>query len=290
MVEPGWSKTIDKDETPTPWTRGDDKRLVRDVTYEAGRIALDFFSREIAVWEKSPGHPVCEADIAVDTFLRTTLLQNRTGYGWLSEETKDQPERLRMGRIWIVDPIDGTRAFLRGDDDWGISVALVENSTPVVAAFYAPVRDSFYLAVAGEGTTRNGYPITCLPCEGLDQAHMMGSPDAFRDTRTWPCPWPDSMTSEKANSIALRMCSVAAGEADCCVTLRPKCDWDVAAADLIVREAGGIVLTGQSKALIFNTKIPLFDHIIACEPSLEEPIMQRVTLALEAWSAKGLKP
>ncbi|GHF20990.1 3'(2'),5'-bisphosphate nucleotidase CysQ [Kordiimonas sediminis] len=281
------------DEDTCPWSLIDDERLVRQVTEEAGRIALSYFARDVKVWEKSPNNPVCEADFAVDEFLRTTLMQNRTGYGWLSEETEDQPERLRCGRLWIVDPIDGTRSFLEGGDNWGISVALVQDQKPVVAAFYAPVKNAFYFARAGKGATRNGQPIQISGSIDLCSARMMGDPDAFKASKYWPTPWPPSMYAEQANSIALRLCQVADGQFDCCVTLRPKNDWDVAAADLIVREAGGLVTTGRECELVFNRRKPLHEHIVASTPGLITPIMDRVEPALEAWHKRlntGIAP
>ncbi len=270
----------------SPWGRDDDIKLIKQVTHEAGRIALSYFTRDIHVWEKSPNNPVSEADIAVDDFLRTTLMQNRTGYGWLSEETEDQPERLRCGRLWIVDPIDGTRAYLAGGDDWGISVALVQDQKPIIAAFYAPVKDAFYFAEVGKGATKNGTPISTSACMDLSSARMMGDPAAFKASDFWPVAWPKSMTAEQANSIALRICQIADAQFDCCVTLRPKNDWDVAAADLILSEAGGKLTTGDGVGLIFNRKKPLHKHIVAGTTPIFPALMERVEPAIEQWRAR----
>jgi len=278
------------DEDSCPWNLADDAHLMRRVTEEAGRIALSYFSRDIAVWDKSPNNPVSEADIAVDTFLRTTLMQNRTGYGWLSEETEDQPERLRCGRLWIVDPIDGTRAFLAGGDDWGISIALVQDCKPILAAFYAPVKEAFYFAQRGQGVTKNGEKISVSHQSDLNKARMMGDPKAFKTDKYWPKPWPATMFSEQANSIALRICQIADGQFDCCVTLRPKNDWDVAAADLILEEAGGLLTNGRGNKLVFNRERPLHDHIVASCPELIAPVMERVEPALAYWRDRQRKP
>lgn len=271
------------DEDTCPWSRADDARLVTQVTREAGRIALSYFSRDIHTWDKSPDNPVSEADIAVDEFLRTTLLQNRTGYGWLSEETEDQPDRLRCGRLWIVDPIDGTRAFLAGGDDWSISVALVQDGKPIIAALYAPVKDAFYFAESGAGATKNGKAISVSSCDDLSAARMMGDPSAFRPSQYWPVDWPATMTAEQVNSIALRICQIADGQFDCCVTLRPKNDWDVAAADLILAEAGGTLTTGDGISLVFNREKPLHKHIVAGTKPIIPALMARVKPALEQW-------
>ncbi|WP_262694081.1 3'(2'),5'-bisphosphate nucleotidase CysQ [Kordiimonas aquimaris] len=274
-------------EDTCPWSRTEEARLVKQVTREAGRIALSYFARDIHKWEKSPDNPVSEADMAVDTFLRTTLMQNRTGYGWLSEETEDQPERLRCGRLWIVDPIDGTRAFLAGGDDWGISVALVQDQKPIIAAFYAPVKDAFYFAEIGCGATKNDTPLSVSKQHDLNVARMMGDPTAFKASKFWPVEWPATMHAEQANSIALRICQIADSQFDCCVTLRPKNDWDVAAADLILREAGGTLTTGDGNGLVFNREEPLHKHIVAANKPLIKPIMERVTPALELWRARN---
>lgn len=271
------------DETTCPWDLADDAKLVRSVTEEAGRVALSYFSRDVKTWDKSPNNPVSEADLAVDEFLRTTLMQNRTGYGWLSEETEDHPERLRCGRLWVVDPIDGTRSFLEAGDDWGISVALVQDQRPIIAAFYAPAKDAFYFARRGQGATKNGKAISVSSQGDIAAARMMGDPAAFKAKKLWPVPWPDTMHTEQANSIALRICQIADGQFDCCVTLRPKNDWDVAAADLIIEEAGGQLTTGTGRGLLFNRKKPLHDHIVASCPPLRGPIMERVEPALAHW-------
>ncbi len=272
------------DEDTCPWDLSEEVALVKKVTKEAGRIALSYFARDIHTWDKSPDNPVSEADMAVDEFLRTTLMQNRPGYGWLSEETEDQPERLRCGRLWIVDPIDGTKDFLAGGDNWGISVALVQDQKPVVAALYAPVKDAFYFAQRGKGATKNDALISVSNTADLNTARMMGDPAAFQHTsKYWPKPWPETMHTEQANSIALRICQIADGQFDCCVTLRPKNDWDVAAADLIIEEAGGILTCGDGKPLIFNRRKPLHAHIVANTPNLSGAIMSRVQPALSKW-------
>jgi len=112
---------------------------------------------------------------------------------------------------------------------------------------------------------------------------MMGDPAAFKESRFWPTPWPTTMHTEQANSIALRICQIADGQFDCCVTLRPKNDWDVAAADLILEEAGGLLTTGTGKRMVFNREKPLHDHIVATCPTLTGEVMQRVTPALARW-------
>lgn len=250
---------------------------------------MSFFRQDIEIWEKSPENPVSEADIAVDDFLRTALMQNRSDYGWLSEETEDQPDRLNCYQVWIVDPIDGTRAYLAGRDDWGISVALVRDKRPVLAAFYAPVKDAFYFAEIGKGVTKNDIAIRVSSCANLQAAKMMGDPTAFKASKFWPVAWPSSMIAEQANSIALRLCQIADAQFDCCVTLRPKSDWDIAAADLILSEAGGKLTTGDGTGLQFNNAEPLHKHIVAGTAPIFPSLMERVTPALKQWRKRNQK-
>ncbi len=289
----GQQPSIDIDEADfwmdpdCPWGLDDDLRLAREVTREAGRIALGYFRRnELRQWDKGRDGPVTEADFAVDNFLRTTLLQNRPGYGWLSEETEDQPERLKCGRLWVVDPIDGTRSFVAGGENWAISVALIEKAKPVIAALYAPVQNALYIAAHGRGASKNGTDIQVSATADIDAAHMAGSGPAFLAHEYWPVPWPETMRCTEMNSIALRLAHVADGQADCCVTLRPKNDWDVAAADLLVREAGGQLTTGKGERLLFNRKRPLHAHIMASNDHLMPELEGRVTPALEAWEER----
>jgi myo-inositol-1(or 4)-monophosphatase len=267
-----------------PWDINDDAKLIQSVAKEAGRIALSYFQKtDLHQWNKSNDTPVCEGDLAVDEFLRTTLIQNRPGYGWLSEETEDHAERMRCGRLWIVDPIDGTRAFINGGDDWCVSIALIEDMKPILGVIYVPISDNFYFARVGDGAYLNGQKITVSGKEHIENAHMMGNATDFQSKKIWPQPWPSTMETTSANSIALRIALVASGFADMCVTLRPKNDWDIAAADLIIHEAGGKLTTGDGRNLIYNRAKPLHDHIIATTPKLYDSIMLRVLPALKMW-------
>ena len=273
--------------TTCPWDVADDAKLIQSVVKEAGRIALGYFQKtDLHQWNKSNDTPVCEGDLAVDEFLRTTLMQNRPGYGWMSEETEDHARRMRCGRLWIVDPIDGTRAYLRGGDDWCISIALIEDMKPILGALYVPMSDEFYFARTGQGAFVNGQRIRVNETATIEEAHMMGHFSDFQSEKLWPEPWPPSMTCTPANSIALRIARVASGEADICVTLRPKNDWDIAAADLILHEAGGKLTTGDRQTLVYNRAKPLHDHIVATTPKLYDGVMQKVTPALERWQLK----
>lgn len=270
-----------------PWNAEDDKRLIREVALAAGAMALKYFHRaNLKKWEKSANNPVSEADVAVDAYLKDTLTKNRPGYGWLSEETEDASARLCCTRVWIVDPIDGTYGFINNRDDWCISVALIENGLPILSCIYAPLRDELYLAERGGGATLNDEKIAVSNCCKIEDAHMMGDPNAFHSSALWPKPWPEDMDITQDNSIALRIAQVASGKADTCVTLKPKSDWDMAAADLILKEAGGMLTTGEGKTLHYNEATPSHEHIVAYCPALKDAVMDRVTPALSLWTNK----
>lgn len=270
-----------------PWDINDDAKLIQSVAKEAGRIALSYFQKtDLHQWSKSDDTPVCEGDLAVDEFLRTTLMQNRPGYGWLSEETEDHAERMRCGRLWIVDPIDGTHAFIKGGDDWCVSIALIEDMKPILGAIYVPMNDDFYFARLGAGAFVNGQKISVNDKSHIEDALMMGKSEDFKSKSLWPVPWPETMQASPANSIALRIARVACGCADICVTLRPKNDWDVAAADLILHEAGGKITTGDGQSFIYNRAKPLHDHIVATTPKLYDSVMRRVQPAVKKWHSK----
>ena len=141
------------------WAR--DAALLRDTVREAGALALSLFRTELKNWTKGASSPVSEADIAVNDLVERRLRAATPDYGWLSEESVDDDSRLGKELVWIVDPIDGTRAYLAGREDWCVSVALVAGATPVLAAVFAPATDEFFFAIRGQGTTRNERPVQC---------------------------------------------------------------------------------------------------------------------------------
>lgn len=199
------------------------------------------------VWEKTPGSPVCEADIAVDTFLKRELGVLLPSAGWLSEETVDHPERLERGLCWLVDPIDGTRDFVRGRPGWAVSVALVSEGRPLIGVLSAPAREEYWSAVAGRGATRNGLPLAASTRQVLAGARVPADSLPRADA--------DLVTVDKPNSIALRIAMVGANEADLLATLRWGFEWDIAAATLIAREAGAAVSDAFGQPLAYNKQI-----------------------------------
>lgn len=266
-----------------------DEELVWQVTREAGTLAAEMFQTDIDVWEKSPGNPVTEADMAVDDLIKRRLRGARPDYGWLSEETKDDPQRLECSRVWVVDPIDGTRAFMNGRDGFAVSVALVENGRPVLGALYAPLRALFFAARKDAGATLNGLPIRVARSDILDGCRMLADQEMFA-ARFWPEPWPQ-MNLSKPNSIALRLALVAAGMADAAVALRPKSEWDLAAAFLVLSEAGGICTDHSGQFPQFNRADPVFPTVVAASQQLYPQVLSRVSAGMQRWqdnkTAKG---
>ena len=143
-----------------------DAALLTDTVRQAGALALSLFRTELKNWTKGASSPVSEADIAVNDLVEKRLRSATPDYGWLSEESVDDDARLGKPLVWIVDPIDGTRAYLAGREDWCVSVALVAGSTPVLAAVFAPATDEFFFAMRGQGTTLNARPVRATPGTG----------------------------------------------------------------------------------------------------------------------------
>jgi myo-inositol-1(or 4)-monophosphatase len=248
---------------------------------EAGALALKAGEASPKSWSKQGGSPVSDADIAVDNFLREHLMRLAPDCGWLSEETEDDRARLHAPRIWVVDPIDGTRAFLSGRHDWSISVALVENGRPVIAAIFAPVPDALYAATAGAPTTLNGTAVTANPGASLSGIKAAGpKPMLERLARHAP-----SLRMEpKVFSLALRLTRVAEGTLDLAFASANSHDWDLAAADLLVHQAGGALTTFAGQTLIYNRADPFHGALVAAGRSRHETFLSLVREESQAFA------
>ena len=230
---------------------------------------------EFASWDKLPGEVVCELDLELDALLRERLFAIDPEAGWLSEETADSAERLLVPRVWVVDPIDGTRDFVRGRRGWAVSVALVEGGRSIVGVLDAPARDEHWAAAVGEGATLNGAAV-----HASDRADLSG---ARVPADILPRPDSDLVMVEKPNSIALRIAMVASGDADLLAAMRWGHEWDIAAAALIAEEAGATVTDALGRTLRFNsTKGEMFG-VLACAPGIHVAAVRR--LASRAASA-----
>jgi myo-inositol-1(or 4)-monophosphatase len=235
---------------------------LKDVISEAGGVALRYFHGPVRSWFKDDrnGSPVSEADLAVDRLIKERLAAMGGGWGWLSEETEDDPARLASERVWVVDPIDGTRAFLAGKPDWTISAALVESGRPTIAVLYAPVTDEMFLAIRGRGATLNGACITVNVGAGLAGARVAG-PKRMLDQLTAQAP--GIVPEPRVHSLALRFARVAEGRIDIAFASGNSHDWDLAGADLLVHEAGGVLTTMTGETITYNRPQPRHAALIA---------------------------
>jgi myo-inositol-1(or 4)-monophosphatase len=244
------------------------------VAAEASAMALSRMSSDYARWEKAPGNPVCEIDHAVNDMLRAALRDIDPEAGWLSEETADSAERLLVPRVWVVDPIDGTRDYMRGRPGWAVSVALVEGGKLVAGVLDAPARGEQWRAVAGQGAWRNGIRLTA--------SRRTEFPGARVPTDVLPKVDRDLAAVFKPNSIALRIAMIAADEADLVTTLRWGNEWDIAAAVLIAQEAGACVTNAFGGALRFNSTKGEAFGVIASAPAIHPAAVERLRERAEA--------
>ena len=230
------------------------------VVREAGAVARAASGNPVKTWVKEHNSPVSEVDIAVNQLLKERLAAIVPEAGWLSEESEDGPARLAASQVWIVDPIDGTRSFIAGRPDWAISVALVEARRPIVAALYAPISEELFLAVAGAGATRNGTPIMATPGAAIEGARIAG-PKGFLDRLATVAP--AFTVLPRIHSLALRLARVADGTLDAALASRTSRDWDLAAADLLVHEAGGALTTIGGTTLAYNGTATIHGVLVA---------------------------
>ncbi len=232
-------------------TSARDAALLADTVREAGALALSMFRTELKNWTKGASSPVSEADIAVNDLLERRLRGATPAYGWLSEESVDDDERLGKPLVWIVDPIDGTRAYLAGREDWCVSVALVAGATPVLAAVFAPATDEFFFAGRGQGATHNDLAIHASIGTGLDFSRMAGPKPLVQRLS----PSAEEITLfPRIGSLALRLCRVAQGSLDAAFAGGQSRDWDLAAANLIVQEADGRMTALSGDTIEYNRR------------------------------------
>jgi len=219
-------------------------------------------------WEKLPGHIVCEVDLEADAALRERLTAIDPEAGWLSEETADSAERLTRTRLWLVDPIDGTRDFVRGRPGWCISVALAGGGRPILGVLDAPARSEHWRAEAGGGAWRNGERVGVSDRTELTGARVPADQLPRADA--------DLVTVTKPNSIALRIAMVAAGEADLLASMRWGNEWDIAAAALIAAEAGATVTDARGHPLRYNSTRGEAFGVLATTPAIHGAALARL--------------
>ena len=228
-----------------------DAALLRDSVREAGALALSLFRTELKNWTKGASSPVSEADIRVNDLLERRLRSATPDYGWLSEESVDDEQRLGKDLVWIVDPIDGTRGYLAGREDWCVSVALVEDAAPVLAAVFVPASDEFFFATRGQGAFLNDVPVRAAAGTELDFSRVAGPKPLVE--RLSPS-GDDIVLHPRIGSLALRLCRVAQGSLDAAFAGGQSRDWDLAAANLIVQEANGRMTALSGDPILYNRR------------------------------------
>jgi len=259
--------------TPLPIAR-DLLPAVEASCREAGQLALDLFrpgaKTAAKTWSKAGGSPVTEADIGVDTFLHVRLSMLLPEAAWLSEETADDTIRLSRRFVWVVDPIDGTRAFMSGSPDWAVCVALLDEGRPILGVVHAPAGATTYTAISGGGAMSNGKPIRVNELSSLTGSRIAG-PKPMLDALARH---EDFIATDKIPSLALRLTRIADGTIDAGLVSPDARDWDLAAADLVLGEAGGQVTTAEGEALGYNREVPVHGMLMASGNSLAAPLAQ----------------
>lgn len=250
-----------------------DRDAVVAATQEAAALAFaswrDGAVPDAKVWEKSKDNPVSDIDMAVDALLTARLRAILPEAAWLSEETVDDPSRLKARLLWLVDPIDGTRDYVRGRSGWCVSVALVADGVPVFAVMAAPAQGKTWIAASGEGVTCNGDRLACSIRDNFPGSRVPADDLPRLDL--------DLITVTKPNSIAMRMTMVACDRADLVATLRWGNEWDIAAAHLVAQEAGGVVTDALGRPIFYNKPKPLDFGLICCAPGIHEAAVERLS-------------
>ena len=265
-------------------------QIAMEAARRAGGLILEYYEGEYETHDKQADgaagrdkklrdadyDPVTSADRAADEALKKDLREAFPADGWLSEETVDDPVRLGHERVWIVDPIDGTKEFLTGIPEFGVSIALVQDGEPVVGVIYNPPRDELYAAVKGGGTFLNGKRVFCTDTPALSAATLIVS--RSEDARGEIDPLrPHLQQVRPVGSVAYKLAVVAAGAADLNVSVQPKNEWDVCAGDLLVREAGGCMVDLDGRVRRYNQADPLIrGGLAAGNPGLAEASVELI--------------
>ncbi len=252
-----------------------DLALLTDAAREAGRIALRYWRKDPQVWDKGGEHgPVTEADLAVNDMLKAKLLGARPDYGWLSEETPDSTDRLAVDTVFIIDPIDGTRAFVAGEETWAHSLAVAHKGRVTAGVVYLPAIDRIYVASETSAPLRDGEVIRASGRDRLEGANILTT-KANMAPEKWPGGVPEITRSFRA-SLAYRMCLAAEGRFDGMLTLRDAWEWDIAAGSLIAEKAGAVVTDRNGATLRFNATNALAAGVLALPPKLHADAMARL--------------
>jgi myo-inositol-1(or 4)-monophosphatase len=238
--------------------------FVLETVKRAGDLILAYYRKSFKVREKSKDNPVTSADLAADAFLREAFAKRFPKDGWLSEETIDNLRRLDCRRVWVVDPLDGTKEFVRGLPEFALSVALVEDGRPILATVSNPATGELFHAQAGAGSFRNGIRTEVSRRKRFANALLLISRTESARFRIFE----NQCRMNRLGSIAYKLSLVAAGVADITMSFRPKNEWDVCAGTLLIRESGGVVTDLYGDSFKFNRKEPQVRGVIAGNPSI----------------------
>lgn len=242
------------------------------ITRAAGEAIMQYYQSSFNVADKSPDNPVTDADLAADRLLHERLLALLPEAGWLSEETADNPARLKRRLVWVVDPLDGTKEFVMGIPEFSVSVGLVDGDSPVVAVIYNPATDELFSAVSGSGLTYNGAPVTTSTRDGLAGARVDASRSEMK--RGEFDPFASLVELNVVGSIAYKLARVAAGQADATWSRGPKHEWDICAGTLLVLESGGRCVDLDGAPIRFNKGFPKVNGLIADNGWLHEELLR----------------
>lgn len=248
-----------------------DLALLTEAASAAGEVALRYWKNAPKAWNKADASPVTEADLACNDLIMGILRRARPHYGWLSEETPDDTARLETEYQFIIDPIDGTRAFIAGEKHFSHSLAVAHNGEITAAVVYLPVLDKLYTATKEGPALRDGEPIQCSQKSLADTPNILTSKHSL-DPEHWRDTPPDFQRSFRA-SLAYRLCLVADGSFDGMITLMDAWEWDIAAGSLIAARAGAMVTDKHAKPLRFNDPSAQSAGTFACAPALHSDLM-----------------
>lgn len=255
---------------PDPST---DRDLLMEAAIEAGKIARKHFRTDVKTYEKpDDAGPVTAADLEINEMLEDRLGTARPDYGWLSEESDEDPTRLEKDRVFIIDPIDGTRAFIEGYEGFSVALAVAERGQIIAAAVDLPALGELYSAALGQGTMKNDRSLLVTGPATLAEATLLAAQVQMKESN-WPGGVPP-LTRYFRSSLAWRMCLVAEGRFDTMLTFRRSYEWDLAAGALILSEAGANVTDGMGKPMLFNSPDGMQDGVVAAPPHLHDQIMK----------------
>lgn len=253
----------------------EERRVLVDVMQRASKLAHRRFLEGAQGWEKSPGQILTQTDLDVNHLIRTTLSAAFPEDGWLSEESPDTTDRMSCDRVWVIDPIDGTRSFARGRAEFSISIALVERGEVILGAVCNPCEDQMFLAVRGQGVTFGNRHLSPLePADLSDLQIVLSGGEMQREEFRRALP---DASFHRCGSVAWKLARVARGDFDATMSLRQLRDWDIAAGVLLVQEAGGQVTNRHGDRLQFNKSLPTSDGMIAGHPNVVKHVRDRLT-------------